>query len=234
MSRYQLQVIFEYPHLGQDVVSATPPRLDAASESGGGPAPSRDPDVFPYRNDTDTDTNDEDELQDDESKMGFYRYQITEVPWRSLALHFLNQIPQSDAEWSRHLSCNNHVRSLCHRLKIPSPYSGFQAHLDWSRLFDECTLHLARAHSDPSLASLFSLVFVAACHVALYDGCPRETVLKGLRACLKQCGVAEQELTRPMLDRNSRLSRKRDPFACTKLSADVPALQFFLCVLHQR
>lgn len=201
MSQYQFRMLFEYPHLGQNVVSESPPTFNAATELDEGPILGLDPEAFPYGSTSDTDMDDECEPEDDESEIDYHRHRGTQEPWHPHALRFLTQLPQNDTEWSRYLSCNEDVRSLCHRLKIPSLYPGFQAHLDWSRLFDQCTWHLADACHDPPLASLFSLVFVATCHVALSDGCPHETVFSGLRACLRQCGVADEELTKPMLDR---------------------------------
>ncbi|KAH7236268.1 hypothetical protein BKA59DRAFT_305407 [Fusarium tricinctum] len=201
MSQYQFRMLFECPHLGRNVVSESPPVFNAATELDEGPILGLDPEAFPYGSASDTDTGDEYEPEDDESEIDCYRHRSIQTPWHPHALRFLTQLPQNDIEWSRYLSCNDDVRSLCHRLKIPSLYPGFQAHLDWSRLFDECTKHLADACRDPPLASLFSLVFVATCHVALSDGCPHETVFSGLSACLRQCGVADEELSKPMLDR---------------------------------
>ncbi|KAF4966040.1 hypothetical protein FSARC_6240 [Fusarium sarcochroum] len=200
MSQDHFRLIFEYPHLGQDMVSESPPRLNTIRDPGDGPTFGPDPEAYPYDAASDTDTDDEVDSEDDQQEADD-NHKAKDAPWHPLALHFLAQVPQSDVDWSRYLSCNGDVRSLCHRLKIPYLYPGFQAHLDWSRLFDECTWHLARACNNPPLASLFSLIFVAACYVALVDGCPRETVLKGLKACVRQCGISEDELTEPMLDR---------------------------------
>ncbi|KAF4984435.1 hypothetical protein FZEAL_398 [Fusarium zealandicum] len=189
MPRAQLRFVFEYPQLGSDIVSDSPPKV---TTSGDGPTFGPDPEACPYEDSEDSEDYDEEsQVEDDQGK----------ASWHPRAVHFLSQIPQDDTAWSRHLSTNTDVRSLCHRLRIPFLYPGFQAHLNWSRLFSECTWHLARACNNPPLASLFSLIFVAACHVALVDGCPKETVLEGLKACVRQCGVMEDELTEDMLDR---------------------------------
>ncbi|KAF4467343.1 hypothetical protein FALBO_5785 [Fusarium albosuccineum] len=194
MPETEYRIIFEYPHLGRGVVSDSPPGVKAP---GDGPTFGPDPEAQPYDDDSGTDEEDyEIELDSDDDEDD-----LTRVPWHPHALHFLAQVPQNDASWSRQLSSNGDLRSLCHRLRVPLMYPEFQAHLNWKHMFAECAWHLARACNDPPVASLFSLVFVAACHVALMDGCPRDIVMEGLRSCVRQCGVRESELTEPMLER---------------------------------
>ncbi|KAI8683252.1 hypothetical protein NCS56_00449400 [Fusarium sp. Ph1] len=182
----QVRFLFEYPSVGRDVVSQSAPGVNR-------PAYGPDPEVCSYEDDSGSDSEDyesEDELGE------------PHLDWHPHAINFLAQVPQSDAAWSRYLNSNGDVRSLCHRLRLPFLYPGFRKdHLDWGRLFAECKWHLARACENPPLASLFSLLFIAACHVALVDGCPRETVFAGIRECVRQCGIWEYELTEPMLDR---------------------------------
>jgi hypothetical protein len=182
----QARFLFEYPSVGRDVVSQSAP---GANRPTYGP----DPEVCPYEGDSGSDSEDyesEDELGE------------PNLDWHPHAINFLAQVPQDDATWSRYLNTNGEVRSLCHRLRLPFLYPGFRKDfIDWGRLFAECKWHLARACENPPLASLFSLIFIAACHVALVDGCPREIVFAGIRECVRQCGIWEYELTEPMLDR---------------------------------
>ncbi|KAF5723564.1 hypothetical protein FMUND_1734 [Fusarium mundagurra] len=204
MSQFQYRWVFEYPHLGLNMVSEAPPKLHNLHEPSDGSGPKIDPQACSHEIASDTDTDEEDDLdhskdvkQDDPGSVNNQH----SGGWHPHALHFLAQVPQSDDDWSHYLSSNVDVRSLCHRLKLPYLCPGIRAHLDWPRFFNECTWHLGRACNNPSLASLFSLIFVAACHVALKDGCPKEEVYNGLRACVRQCGIPEEELTLPMLDR---------------------------------
>ncbi|KAH7271801.1 hypothetical protein MRS44_004454 [Fusarium solani] len=182
----QARFLFEYPSVGRDVVSQSAP---GANRPTYGP----DPEVCPYEGDSGSDSEDyesEDELGE------------PHLDWHPHAINFLAEVPQDDATWSRYLNTNGEVRSLCHRLRLPFLYPGFRKDfIDWGRLFAECKWHLARACENPPLASLFSLIFIAACHVALVDGCPREIVFAGIRECVRQCGIWEYELTEPMLDR---------------------------------
>jgi hypothetical protein len=197
MPQNQFRILFEYPHLGPNMVSESPPVFNVATGLNEDPVPHLDPEAFPLGSASGTDT---DGPENDESEMDRHWHNITQVPWHPYSLRFLAQLPQSDTDWSRYLSSNDDVRSLCRRLTLPSRYPRLHAHYDWSRLFDQCTWHLADACRDPPLASLFSLVFVATCHVALSDGCPRDIVLDGLKACLRQCGVADEGLTKTILD----------------------------------
>ncbi|KAF4943891.1 hypothetical protein FGADI_13062 [Fusarium gaditjirri] len=239
MSQFQYRWIFEYPHVGLNKVSGSPPKLRNLHEPSDGSDLKVDPQAYSEEIASDTVTGDEDDLGDskdvkhddpgsghnqhspwgkEKQRNGLHQKSLIAHPnpsavfpyplhsaghgrWHPHALHFLAQIPHSDADWSRYLRSNDDVGLLRHRLKLPSLFPGFQAHLDWPRFFNECTWHLARARNYPHLGSLFSLIFVAACHVALKDGCPREHVYNGLRACVRQRGISEDELTLPMLDR---------------------------------
>ncbi|KAF5581467.1 hypothetical protein FPCIR_10119 [Fusarium pseudocircinatum] len=204
MSQFQYRWVFEYPHLGLNMVSESPPKLHNLHEPSDGSGPKIDPQAYSHEIASDTDADEEDDFDDSKDVKqdgpGSDNNQHS-GRWHPHALHFLAQVPQSDDDWSHYLTSNIDVGSLCHRLKLPYLFPGIRAHLDWPRFFNECTWHLARACNNPSLGSLFSLIFVAACHVALIDGCPQEEVYKGLRACVRQCGISEEELTLPMLDR---------------------------------
>ncbi|CAJ0548266.1 Ff.00g050200.m01.CDS01 [Fusarium sp. VM40] len=59
MSQYQFRMLFEYPHLGQNVVSESPPTFNAATELDEGPILGLDPEAFPYGSTSDTDMDDE-------------------------------------------------------------------------------------------------------------------------------------------------------------------------------
>ncbi|KAF5254072.1 hypothetical protein FANTH_1137 [Fusarium anthophilum] len=203
-SQSQYRWIFEYPHVGLNMVSESPPKLHSLDEPSDGSGPKIDPQTWSHGIASDTDSDGQDELGDSkhakQDDPGSENSQHN-GRWHPHALHFLAQVPQSDDDWSHYLSSNIMVGSLCHRLRLPYLFPGIRAHLDWPRFFNECTWHLARACNNPSLGSLFSLIFVAACHVAYIDGCPKEHVYNGLRACVRQCGISEEELTLPMLDR---------------------------------
>ncbi|KAG4262574.1 hypothetical protein FPRO03_10804 [Fusarium proliferatum] len=204
MSQFQYRWIFEYPHVGLNMISESPPKLHNLHEPSDGSGPKIDPQACSHEIASDTDTDDEDDVGDSkdvkQDDPGSDNDQHN-GRWHPHALHFLAQVPQSDDDWSHYLRRNVDVGSLCHRLKLPYLFPGVRSRLDWPRFFIECTWHLGRACNNPSLGSLFSLIFVAACHVALKDGCPQEEVYKGLRACVRQCGISEEELTLPMLDR---------------------------------
>lgn len=205
MSQFQYRWIFEYPHVGLNMVSESPPKLHNLHEPSDGSDLKLDPQACSHEIASDTDTNDDlgdsKDVKHDDPGSDNNQNSAERGRLHPHALHFLAQVPQSDADWSRYLCSNADVRSLCHRLKLPYLFPGFRAHLDWPRFFNECTWHLAQACNNPPLGSFFSLVFVAACHVALIDGCPREEVYNGLRACVRQCGISEDEVTPPMLDR---------------------------------
>ncbi|EXK31357.1 hypothetical protein FOXG_18595 [Fusarium oxysporum f. sp. lycopersici 4287] len=205
MSQFQYRWIFEYPHVGLNMVSESPPKLHNLHEPSDGSDLKLDPQACSHEIASDTDTDDDlgdsKDVKHDDPGSDNNQHSAERGRLHPHALHFLAQVPQSDADWSRYLCSNADVRSLCHRLKLPYLFPGFRAHLDWPRFFNECTWHLAQACNNPPLGSLFSLVFVAACHVALIDGCPREEVYNGLRACVRQCCISEDEVTPPMLDR---------------------------------
>ncbi|RGP71134.1 hypothetical protein FLONG3_7262 [Fusarium longipes] len=194
----QLPFIFQYPHLSQDMLPVPPTELHSSGESAFTLVPSLG--TYRQRVISDTGMVDKDGLELIWSEEYNTLIKAKDAPWYSHAIQFIAQIPQSDTDWSRHVSSNDDIQSLCNDLKLPYLYPEFQSHIDWSRLFDECAQHLARACDNPPLASLFSLIFVAACQVALDDGCPRETVLRGLGSCARHCGMAEDELTELVLD----------------------------------
>ncbi|KAI8681824.1 hypothetical protein NCS55_00435700 [Fusarium keratoplasticum] len=181
----QVRILFEYPSVGRNVVSQSAPGVNR-------PTYGPDPEVCLYEGDSGSDSED----YESEDELGEPR-----LDWHPHAINFLAEVPQDDATWSRYLNSNGDVRSLCHRLRLPFLYPGIRDCFDWGKLFGECKWHLARACENPPLASLFSLIFIAACHVALADGCPREIVSSGIRECVRQCGIWEYELTEPMLDR---------------------------------
>ncbi|RSL57394.1 hypothetical protein CEP54_008316 [Fusarium duplospermum] len=187
----EVRILFEYPQIGPDVVSQAAPVVPGVP----GPTYGPDPEVTPYDDDSGSDS------EDYESDGDYDDSPVIHSDWHPHAINFLAQVPQSDAAWSRYLNSNGDVHSLCYRLRLPFLYPGFHDDMDWERLFKECTWHLARACKTPGLATLFSLIFLAACHVGLVNGCPREIVLDGVRQCVRQCGLWEYELTVPMLDR---------------------------------
>ncbi|KAF4448134.1 hypothetical protein F53441_8450 [Fusarium austroafricanum] len=192
MSQAQYRLMFEYRHLGSNMVSECPPSLDHPDEPMDVPGLTLDPDAYSYEAASDIDT-DEEEEEDP--------HDVRELTWYPHATHFLAKVPHDDADWSRYLTSNADVLALCERVRVPLMFPGNQPHLNWAAFFAECARHLARAASDPPLASLFSLIFVGACHVALVDGCPKHIVHWGLKTCVRHCGVGEEELTDPMLDR---------------------------------
>ncbi|KAF5018128.1 hypothetical protein F66182_9907 [Fusarium sp. NRRL 66182] len=196
------RIMFEYPHLARDLVSEFPPTLDAMRRPDDGPTRGPGPaiDLRSAASDTGADAAKEDD-QIVQQRVWTVADGLRDAPWYPHALDFLARIPRSDADWSRHLSCNKDVRALRRRLKIPYLYPIVQVHLWWSNFFHECAWHLAQECTNPASASLFSLLFAAACHVALADGCPRDIVLQGLRACVENRGIFRGELTEPMLDR---------------------------------
>ncbi|KAM5347045.1 hypothetical protein ACJ41O_010050 [Fusarium nematophilum] len=128
-----------------------------------------------------------------------------EPAWRPHAHLFLSQIPQDESTWSRHLLTNAEVRSLCNRIASPTspfinPNHGGGGR-SWSSLFTQCIFFLACASFHPPLASLFSVILVAACHVALVSGCPKHIVSQTLKECVSQCGVREAEVSDAMVDK---------------------------------
>jgi hypothetical protein len=179
------------------MLSTSPSDSNPAVELGDTLIPDPNPRAYPHKVISDTDVDDNEGPKLAWSPKDNMLFKIADAPWYPHALRFLSQVPQSDGDWSRHISCNDDIQSLCHSLKLPSD---FQDHIDWSRLFDECARHLAQACHNPPLASFFSLIFVATCQVALVGGCPRKTVLRGLEFCARHCGVAEDELTELVLD----------------------------------
>ncbi|UPK90805.1 hypothetical protein LCI18_001740 [Fusarium solani-melongenae] len=181
----QARIIFEYPSVGRDVVSQSAPGINC-------PTYGPDPEVCSYEDDSDSDSEDY-ENEDD--------FKESRPEWHPHAINFLSEVPQDDADWSRYLNTNRDVHSLCNSLRIPFLYPGFKDQVNWEKLFAECKWHLTRASQNPPLASLFALIFIAACHVALVNGCPRDIVLAGIRECVRECGIWEYELTEPMLDR---------------------------------
>lgn len=188
----QVNFLFEYPSVGRDVVSQSAPGVN-------GPTYGPDPEVHPYEDDSGSDSEDYESEADDEEEEE--KPEEPELDWHPNAINFLAQIPPDDAAWSSYLPRNGAVNSLCHRLRIPFLFPGIRGNMDWERFFAECKWHLARACNNPPLASLFTLVFIAACHIAAADGLPRAICLNGMRECVRQCGIWEYELTDPMIDR---------------------------------
>lgn len=114
--------------------------------------------------------------------------------WLQHAQHFLSNIPRSDKAYSDVVPTNTGLFSLVRRLRLSDHPPDTRASFSWPRFFDECAAHLTYLQSEPPLASLFSLVFSAACQVALDDGCNPEIVLGGLRSCLSISRVNTEEL----------------------------------------
>ncbi|KAL2689372.1 hypothetical protein Neosp_003425 [[Neocosmospora] mangrovei] len=182
----EVNILFEYPSVGRDVVSESAPGVK-------GPTYGPDPEVHPYEDDSGSDS--EDYESEEEEKEDPY------PDWNPRAINFLAKKPPSDEDWSSHLPRNGTVNSLFHRLRIPFLFPGLRGSIDWVKFFAECKWHLARACNEPALASLFTLVFIAAIHVSQVDGLPREYALNAMRECVRQCGIWEYELTEPMLKR---------------------------------
>ncbi|RSL85361.1 hypothetical protein CEP52_016161 [Fusarium oligoseptatum] len=167
----QIRFLFEHPQVGRDIVS------QSASVAAGVPGPTYgpDPEVTPYDEDSGSDS------EDYESEYDYDEGPVIHDDWHPHAINFLAQVPQSDAAWSRYLNSNGDVYSLHSSRSAP------------------CTL--PGPATPPAWRPFFSFIFIAACHVGLVNGCPREIVLDGIRQCVRQCGIWEYDLTEPMLDR---------------------------------
>jgi hypothetical protein len=188
------------PQPSHNMVSESPSEFYSATGPSSTPTLILGPGTYPSRGTSDTGPDNQESIEAVYSEQEKILRRAADAPWYPYALRFLAQVPRSDADWSRHISCNRDIRSLCHQLKLPSLCQGFQGRLDWSRLFDECSQYLTQICNNPPLASFFSIIFVATCQVALVKGCPRKIVLRGLESCARQCGVADNELTEIVLD----------------------------------
>lgn len=109
--------------------------------------------------------------------------------WLPHVQRFLSDIPQSDKAYSNIIPSNSFLVSLIRRLRLSENSLASPTSCSWPRFFAECAAHLTLVRSEPSLASLFSLVFAATCQVALEDECAPGIVFDGLKSCLEICGL---------------------------------------------
>ena len=200
MAEDQPRFTIKGPRPDHNMVSESPPEFHSTTGPSSTPTLILDPGTCPSRATSDTGPDNQESIASIYCEQEETLRRATVAPWYPYALRFLAQVPRSDADWSRHISCNRDIRSLCRQLKLPSLCQGFQGRLDWSRLFDECSQYLTQTCNNPPLASFFTIIFVATCQVALVKGCPRQIVLRGLESCARQCGVADNELTEIVLD----------------------------------
>ncbi|KAK7419419.1 hypothetical protein QQX98_003371 [Neonectria punicea] len=120
---------------------------------------------------------------------------LIEYRWPTLATGFLSQIPQNDGDWeNRNFSSDlvNDVSNMFHLNYLP-PW--FCPKTDWPRFFTAAVIQLAGLKSNPSVASLFSIVLVATCHIAIIEGCSMDVVNTTLRTCLILRGIPQANIT---------------------------------------
>lgn len=107
---------------------------------------------------------------------------LREPQW---AQGFIKMMPKNDADWNSQVATNREVNKLFRKLTLSHLNPGKRAELDWPDLFVECITHMVRIKSSLPLASFFSFVFVATCHIAYIDGCSESLIIDAMRQCLE-------------------------------------------------
>ncbi|KAF7537447.1 hypothetical protein G7Z17_g12852 [Cylindrodendrum hubeiense] len=120
--------------------------------------------------------------------------------WVPYVLRFLREIPRRDREWSSFfVCCDQQIIDIRREMVFAEGYKGDRDNMDWAAFFKDCNWHLASI-KDPRLINFFSLIIVATCNVALFYGCPRETVDHTLRYVMIRQGWSTHEIDSSELD----------------------------------
>lgn len=98
---------------------------------------------------------------------------------------FIKMMPENDADWNSQVASNSEVDKLFRNLTLSHLNPSKRAKLNWPDLFDECINYMVRIKSSLPLASFFSFVFIATCHIAYMDGCSESLILDAMRQCLE-------------------------------------------------
>ncbi|KPM35259.1 hypothetical protein AK830_g11312 [Neonectria ditissima] len=121
---------------------------------------------------------------------------LVEYEWPSLAKDFLGVIPQGQASWERRLPQSHTIWEIIEFMSIPGLPTSFNPSSNWDLFFDAALDRLEELQDMPSVASLFSIVLVAATQVALIDQCSEDIIDETLRSVLELRGVPIETITK--------------------------------------
>ncbi|CAM1501648.1 Fc.00g036320.m01.CDS01 [Cosmosporella sp. VM-42] len=113
-----------------------------------------------------------------------------ELQQRQWCHRFLSQLPKSDAEWDSKLKVSGDVYKLFATITLSYNYAAFWAQMEWKILFEACLEFMDKIYDKPSLSSLFSVLFISTCHIAILAGCPKDLVNRKMRSCVGKCNVS--------------------------------------------
>ncbi|RFN40837.1 hypothetical protein FIE12Z_13025, partial [Fusarium flagelliforme] len=97
------------PQPDHNMVSKSPQESYAANAPSSTPALILDPGTCPSRAASDTGPDDQKSIKTVYSEQEKILSRAADAPWYPYALRFLAQVPRSDADWSRHISCNRDI-----------------------------------------------------------------------------------------------------------------------------
>ncbi|KAK7416989.1 hypothetical protein QQZ08_011787 [Neonectria magnoliae] len=120
---------------------------------------------------------------------------IVEYRWPTLATGFLSQIPQNNGDWENRNFSPDLVNDVANMFRLTHLPPGFCPKTDWPRFFTAALMQLAGLKFIPSAASLFSIVLVATCHIAVVEGCNMDVIDTTLRTCLILRGIPQAYIT---------------------------------------
>ncbi|KAL4721935.1 hypothetical protein ACLX1H_011127 [Fusarium chlamydosporum] len=109
MADDEFHSIFQYTHLDSNMVSKSPPGLKSGRESEETMALVPNPGTYHHKAVSDTDPDVDKGLKLDRFEEDHSVLKVADAPWYPHALRFLARVPQSDADWSRHISCNGDI-----------------------------------------------------------------------------------------------------------------------------
>ncbi|KAH7019772.1 hypothetical protein EDB80DRAFT_870390 [Ilyonectria destructans] len=110
------------------------------------------------------------------------------------AVNFLSHIPRRPRAWNAGVSDNNQIEAIRQSMLVLEPQDAGRA-MNWEFFFQACLFRLGYLRGHDRYASLFSLVILTICSIALVHGCNLDTVYATVRAVLLLSGGDGHDLT---------------------------------------
>lgn len=126
------------------------------------------------------------------------REQAEEVR-KYFAIRFLSNIPRRPGTWNAGVSDNNQIDVIRQSMLVLEPTDAGRGAMSWEFFFQACIFRLGYLRGNDRHASIFSLVILAICSIALVNGCDKDTVYATVRAVLVLSGGDGYDLTHRQL-----------------------------------
>ncbi|KAH6973800.1 hypothetical protein BKA56DRAFT_592538 [Ilyonectria sp. MPI-CAGE-AT-0026] len=124
----------------------------------------------------------------------------TEEVREYFAAMFLRKIPRRTAEWNAGVSDNIQIETIRQSMLILEPEDAGRP-MNWEFFLQACIFRLGYLRGHDRHSTLFSLVILTICSIALVHGCRLNTVFATVRAVLLLSGGDGNDLTERQLMR---------------------------------